>query len=52
MVPADMFADSVQLPEPKAHMFYEKRVNDADDDLPKHHGFMSSQWAFFWYLWF
>ena len=50
MVPAGMFDESKQLPEPKAHMFYEKRLSDADDDLAKHHGFMASQLAFFKYL--
>lgn len=51
MVPAGMFPQSVNLPQPKAHMFYEKRVTDANDDLPIHHGFISSQLAFFKYLW-
>lgn len=52
MVPADMFADGAELPEPNAHMFYEKRVADVDDDLPKHNGFLKSQLAFFKHLWF
>jgi hypothetical protein len=52
MVPAAMFSEAAELPESKAHMFYERRVADADDELPKHHGFVSSQLAFFKYLWF
>jgi len=52
MIPADMFLDTVQLPAPKAHMFYDKRLADAADDLPKRNGFVSSQLAFFKYLWF
>lgn len=52
MVPAGMFSDADQLPEPKAHMFYDKRLSDADDDYPKRNGFMSSQLTFFKYLWF
>ena len=52
MVPAHMFSSNVQLPEVKAHMFYDKRIKDADDGLPKRQGFMSSQLAFFRNLWF
>ncbi len=52
MVPQGMFADGADLPVPAAHMFYEKRVADVDDDLPKHNGFLKSQLAFFKFLWF
>lgn len=52
MVPAAMFSEAVDLPMPKAHMFYEKRARDIDDDLPKHNGFLKSQLAFFKHLWF
>ncbi len=52
MVPADMFVDDASLPKPCAHMFYERRVSDVEDELPKHNGFMSSQLAFFKRLWF
>lgn len=52
MVPAGMIENQAQLPEPKAHMFYAKRIKDADDDLPKKSGFISSQLTFFKYLWF
>jgi len=52
MVPAKMFSDTTELPEPSAHMFYEKCIADVDDGLPKYNGFMPSQLAFFKYLWF
>ncbi len=52
MVPAAMFAVQQSLPKPSAHMFYEKRLTDADDQLPKKQGFLRSQLAFFKYLWF
>ena len=52
MVPFAMFVDSTSLTEPCAHMFYEKRVLDVDDELPKYKGFISSQLAFFKQLWF
>lgn len=31
--------------EPATHIFYHSRVADADDNLPKHEGFMKSQMA-------
>ena len=46
MVPTPMLATSAEAPEPKAHMFYDKRIADQDDGLPKHHGFLRSQFAF------
>ena len=52
LVPVGMVDRSAEIPEPKAHMFYDKRLADAQDDIPKHQGFIPSQWAFFKYLWF
>jgi len=46
MVPKDMFGEDVKLPEPIMHMFYEHHINDANDNLPKHIGFIKSQYAF------
>ena len=34
------------LPPPCGHLFYEHRRDDAKDDLPRHHGYWASQWAF------
>ncbi|MEO0616090.1 MAG: hypothetical protein AAFY69_08130 [Pseudomonadota bacterium] len=44
MIPTPMVAAPV--PEPAAHIFYDKRVADVDDALPKHEGYWASQWAF------
>lgn len=35
--------DQEQLPESQGHIFYESRVEDAHDDLPKRSGYLSSQ---------
>ena len=50
IVPAPMLKGEAGLPKPVAHMFYEKRVSDADDLYPKHHGFLRSELAFLNYL--
>jgi hypothetical protein len=46
MVPRSMLPADAELPEPSAHFFYETRVADIDDALPRHEGFLPSQWAF------
>ena len=46
MVPAAMHGPGAELPEPVAHVFYDKRIEDADDSLPKKRGFLSSQLSF------
>ena len=46
MVPHHMFQADGRLPEPSAHVFYHRRVGDAHDTLPKHHGYWGSQLAF------
>ena len=46
MVPRAMLPADVDLPGPVGHFFYETRVEDAADELPKHEGFLPSQWAF------
>lgn len=45
-VPTANFADASLLPEPCMHLFYEKRVADVDDALPKYQGYLKSQLAF------
>ena len=50
LVPAAAHIDQTGLPEPLAHVFYDRRVEDADDSLPKHRGYISSQLAFGKYL--
>ena len=34
------------LPPVAAHMFYDSRIADVDDGLPRHSGYWPSQWAF------
>ncbi|MEO0996305.1 MAG: GFA family protein [Pseudomonadota bacterium] len=46
IVPFAMHGDPAGLPAPCGHIFYDKRRADADDDLPKHEGFLRSQLAF------
>lgn len=46
IVPRAMFAHGTALPAPAAHLFYEERQNDHDDELPKHRGYVGSQLAF------
>ena len=51
MVPRSMFRSDAELPSPVAHIFYDKRVSDAEDPYPKHYGFLRSQIAFLKYFW-
>jgi hypothetical protein len=44
-VPAARYPDSVELPEPVLHVFYESRIADVADELPKHSGKLPSQLA-------
>ena len=37
--------DQERLPSPKGHIFYESRLHDVDDELPKRSGYLSSQLA-------
>ncbi len=46
MVPRAMHPSDAELPAPVAHFFYETRVDDADDALPKYQRFLPSQFAF------
>lgn len=43
-LPADNFPKNVVLPEPDFHLFYDRRVADIDDPLPKLSGYWASQW--------
>ncbi|MEE4293262.1 MAG: GFA family protein [Xanthomonadales bacterium] len=44
-VPVARYPATVQLPEPAMHVFYESRVADVADDLPKYSGALSSRLA-------
>ena len=45
VVPSHLYVSQTDLPAPRAHVFYETRVRDINDELPKHSGYMSSQFA-------
>lgn len=51
MIPAGMFPSGAELPSPAAHIFYDKRVSDADDTHPKYRGYLRSQLAFLKHWW-
>ena len=42
-VPTENIKDSAMIPAPILHMFYDSRVADIKDDLPKYQGYWSSQ---------
>jgi hypothetical protein len=46
-----MFRSDAELPEPVGHAFYETRVADANDPLPKYEGYFRNQVAFLKVLW-
>lgn len=43
LVPTTNYPDIVALPDPSMHLFYNRRVKNIDDDLPKCNGFVQSQ---------
>ena len=43
LVPTSNYPDIAALPEPTMHLFYNRRVEDINDDLPKYKGFVQSQ---------
>ena len=46
IVPSDNVDDKSLIPAPALHIFYESRVADIEDSLPKYKGYLSSQLAF------
>lgn len=46
IVPTRNINTAATLPDPALHMFYEARVQDVHDDLPKYSGYLRSQIAF------
>lgn len=46
IVPSASIADSALVPEPALHIFYDKRVANVDDELPKYTGYPKSELAF------
>lgn len=47
MVPTSVYPSTEHLPEPKADIFYDRRVTDMADDVPKYKGYLSSEWQVF-----
>ncbi len=43
LIPTDNYPDIAALPEPTMHLFYNRRVEDIEDELPKYEGFVQSQ---------
>lgn len=46
MVPGNMQKNLDTLTASKGHVFYETRLQDIEDDLPKHYGYLKSQLVF------
>lgn len=46
IVPTANILDANLVPEPSLHIFYDRRVDDVQDTLPKYSGYLSSQLAF------
>ena len=44
-IPESMYSDCEQLPPVAGHLFYEHRVNDVEDALPKCSGLLASEWG-------
>ena len=45
IVPNAIIQDKAFTPEPSLHIFYDKRVADIQDTLPKHRGYLKSELA-------
>lgn len=51
MIPRPMLPLNANIQPPRAHIFYDKRVTDAHDALPRYEGYVRSQLTFLKYLW-
>ena len=43
IIPSQNIEAGIYLPEACAHIFYHRRIEDIDDELPKYSGFINSQ---------
>lgn len=43
LIPTTNYSDVAALPKPSMHLFYNRRVEDINDDSPKYKGFVQSQ---------
>ncbi len=46
IIPVQTLDTPETAPSPALHIFYHRRVKDVEDALPKHSGYLKSQWAF------
>lgn len=46
LFPVQTFAEAAALPDPDFHIFYDKRLRDHADDLPKSSGYLPSELRF------
>lgn len=46
LIPTANISDEALIPEPSLHIFYDTRVADVQDELPKYSGYLMSQMAF------
>ncbi|WP_252060428.1 GFA family protein [Acinetobacter sp. AHP123] len=45
-IPSKNFKDQTALPKPILHMFYNRKVSQMNDQLPKYRGYVASQFGF------
>ncbi len=45
IVPSENIRDKALIPNPCLHIFYDRRVADVQDSLPKHTGYLKSEFA-------
>ena len=50
-VPRPMFTSDAELPSPMGHGFYDTRVSDAKDSLPKYEGYFRNLFVFLKHVW-
>ena len=50
-VPRPMFTSDAELPSPMGHGFYDARVSDAKDSLPKYEGYFRNLFVFLKHVW-
>lgn len=43
LIPSENYPNKDALPKPSMHLFYNRRVRDVEDNLPKYEGFVQSQ---------
>jgi hypothetical protein len=46
IVPSNNIDDKAFIPDASFHIFYDKRISDIEDNLPKYNGYLKSEFAF------